>query len=62
MIYDFDNIMLHSSSNEEYFRENIVEKVKIPHFMLNIFFLQNFAPYEMKLKNLVEPDRPHITI
>jgi hypothetical protein len=30
--------------------------------MLSNFFLENFAPYEMKLKNLTESVRPQITI
>jgi len=30
--------------------------------MLNTFFFENRAIYEIKWKNVVEPDRPHRTI
>jgi hypothetical protein len=33
------------------------------HFVLNNFFLkENFAPYEIMWRNILEPDRPQMTI
>ena len=42
------------------FRTNVVEKIKI-HFKLMIFFKKR-AVYEIKWENIVEPDRPQMTI
>jgi hypothetical protein len=32
------------------------------HFMFNNFFPENRAVYEIKWKNMVQPDRPQMTI
>ena len=51
-IYIFYHISFSSSYNNKYFRQNT-------HFMFNdFFFLENRAVYEMKMKNIVQPDRP----
>jgi hypothetical protein len=43
------------------FQTKVVEEIK--HFMLNnVFFLENHAVYEIMYKNMVEPDRPQLTI
>ena len=42
--------------------DKVVEKIKT-HFMLNnIFFFLNRAVYEIMWKNMVQPDRPQMTI
>jgi adenine-specific DNA methylase len=38
------------------FQTEVVEKIKT-HFMLNYFFLENRAVYEIMWKNTVQPDR-----
>jgi hypothetical protein len=45
----------------EMFQTNVVEKIKT-HFTFNIFFPVSRAVYEIMLKNMVEPDRPQMTI
>jgi hypothetical protein len=32
------------------------------HFVFNNFFSENHAVYEIMWKNMVEPERPHMTI
>ena len=43
----------------EMFQTKVVEKIKT-HFMLNKFFSENRAVYEIMWKNMVERDRPQI--
>jgi hypothetical protein len=45
----------------EMFHINVLEKIK-KHFTFNIFFPENRAVYEIMWKNMVEPDRPQMTI
>jgi hypothetical protein len=42
------------------FQTKSVDKIKT-HFML-IFFFENHAVYEIMWKNMVQPDRPWITV
>jgi hypothetical protein len=55
----YDNISLISSWNEKYFRK-VVDKIKTP--MCSATFLKDCAIYEIKLKNMVELDRPQMTV
>ena len=43
------------------FQTEVAEKIKI-FFMFNNFFSENRAVYELMWKNMVEPDRPHMTM
>ena len=43
------------------FRTKVVDKIKT-HFMFNNFFPQNRAFYEKVGENIVEPDRPQMTV
>ena len=56
----FDHISLISSQNEKCFRQNLCGKSKHT-CTFNIFFL-NRAFSEKMRKNIVEPDRPQMTI
>ena len=40
----------------------LVEKIKTHFVFSNFFFFENRAVYEMMWKNIVEPDRPQMTI
>jgi hypothetical protein len=44
------------------FRTKVVEKVKNTHFVFNNVFSENRAVYEIMWKNMVQPDRPQMTI
>jgi hypothetical protein len=41
--------------------DKVVQKIKT-HFMFNNFFSENRAVYEIMWKNMVEPNRPKMTI
>jgi hypothetical protein len=43
------------------FQTKVVEKIKT-HVLCSIIFPENRAVYEMMWKNIVEPDRPQMTI
>ena len=43
------------------FQTKVVEKIKT-HFVFDNVFLENRAVYEILWKNMVEPDRPHMTV
>jgi hypothetical protein len=45
----------------EIFQVKDVEKIET-HFMLSFFFSENRAVYEKMSKNMVEPERPQMTI
>jgi len=36
------------------------KEIQNTHYIFNIFFFENSAFYEMKWKNIVEPDRPYM--
>jgi hypothetical protein len=59
-MYIYDNISLDSSWYDKYFT-NIVDKFKTQFFIQNIFS-ENRAVCEVMWKNMVEPDRPQVTI
>ena len=40
----------------------ICREIQNTFFIQYIFFFENHAVYEVKWKNIVEPDRPHMTI
>jgi hypothetical protein len=42
--------------------EKVVEKIKINTFSSITIFIENPAVYETMWKNIVEPDRPQVTI
>jgi hypothetical protein len=42
--------------------DKVVEKIKTRFYMLNDFFSENRVVYEIMWKNMVEPDRPQMTI
>jgi hypothetical protein len=39
----------------------VVEKINT-RFMFSTFFSENRAIYEIMWKNMLEPDRPHVTV
>jgi len=43
------------------FQTKVVENIET-HFIFNNFFSENLAIYEIMRKNIVEPDRPRMTI
>jgi hypothetical protein len=45
----------------ETFQIKVVKKIKT-HIMLNKFFPENFAVSEIMCENMVEPDRPQMTV
>jgi hypothetical protein len=45
----------------EMFQTKVVEKIKT-HFLFSNFFPENLAVYEITWKNIVEPDRPQMTV
>jgi hypothetical protein len=45
----------------EMFQTNVVEKIKT-HILYSITFSENHAVYEIMWKNMVQPDRPQMTI
>jgi hypothetical protein len=57
-VYD---ISLNFSWNEKWSRQKVVEEIKT-HFMFSNFFPDNRAVYEIMWKNVVEPDRPQVTM
>jgi hypothetical protein len=58
----FFDISLNSFYNEKYFRQNLQSKLNT-HFIFNkIFSPENRAVYEIMWKNMVQPDRPQMTI
>jgi hypothetical protein len=50
-----DNISVNYYQNEKFFRQ-VVEKVKI-HFIINKFFSESQAVYDIMWKTVVQPDR-----
>ena len=57
----YDNILLSSSHNEKCFRQNLYRKSK------HMFYVQQLSPenhamYEIMRKNMVDPDRPQMTV
>jgi hypothetical protein len=59
-MYIFDRISLSSTYNEK--QAKVVEKVKIHIWCSMTFFFENRAVYQITWKNIVQPDRPQITI
>ena len=57
----FDHILLSSSWNEKYFRQSCRENQNT-HLYSITFFLENLTVYEIMWKDIVEPDRPQMTI
>jgi hypothetical protein len=63
LIYIYDNIPLNSYETEKCFRKKICrENYKTYFTFSNFFFYENHVVYEEMKKNMVEPDRPRITI
>jgi hypothetical protein len=60
-MYIYDNISPIFFLEWEIFQAKIVENQNT-HFMFSDFFSENRAVYEIMWKNMVEPDRPQITI
>jgi hypothetical protein len=50
-----------TSSNGKCFRQTYSEN-RNTHFMFGNFFSKNRAPCEIMWENMIEPDRPHMTI
>jgi hypothetical protein len=44
------------------FHTKVVEKIKTHILFSTVFFSENRAVYEIMWKNMVEPDRPQMTI
>jgi hypothetical protein len=61
-IYIFHHISLNFSKNEKYFRQKLYRKSKHTHFKCNNCFFENRAVYDIMWKNILEPDRPQVTI
>jgi len=57
-IYD---IALSYSQNEKYFRQKFVGKIET-HILCSLTLFENLAVYEIMWKNIVQLDRPQITI
>jgi hypothetical protein len=55
-----DNILLNFSYNEKYFR-HILENIKTQ-FYVHYLFFENHAIYEIMWKNMVQLDRPQVTV
>jgi hypothetical protein len=45
----------------EMFQNKVVEKIKM-HILCSITFSEKGAVYEIMWKNMLQPDRPHVTI
>jgi hypothetical protein len=58
--FKFDNISLSSSQNQKYL-DQFIFKIKI-HILFPVTFSKNRAVYEKMWKNLVQPDRPQMTM
>jgi hypothetical protein len=43
------------------FQTKVVDKIKI-HIVCSVTFFENYAVYEKMWKNVVQPDRPQMTI
>jgi hypothetical protein len=41
--------------------ENVVEKIKT-HISCSVTFFENLAIYEIMWKNMMEPERPQVTV
>jgi len=57
----FSHISPCSSWDEKYFRQNCRQNHST-HFVVNDFFFENSTVYEMQCKNILQPDRPQVTI
>jgi len=55
-MYIYDNMWLNSSYDEEYFRQKLYGKSK---YSVTFFFSENRAVCEIRLKSMVQLDRPH---
>ena len=44
------------------FQTNVIEENQNTHFMFNNFFFEIHAVYEIMWKNIVQPDRPQMTL
>jgi len=61
-MYMYDSITLHSFLESEIFHTRVVDKIKT-HILYSImFFLNNHAIYDIMWANMVEADRPKMTI
>ena len=57
-LYKFSSLVLKMYNVSDRF----VEKIKTHVFMYSNFFFENRAVYEIMWKNMVEPDRPQVTV
>ena len=64
--HEAQNILNHksfiSSQNEKYLRKKGLEKIKTRILCSITFFFENHAVYEIMCVNIVQPDRPQMTI
>jgi len=61
-IYDTLLIFFFIFLEWEMFQTKIVEKMKTHIMLSNFFFFKNDAIYEIMWRNIVQPDRPHMTL
>jgi hypothetical protein len=59
-MYIYGNTWINFSDNERCLRKKVAEEKT--HILCSITFSENRAIYEMMWKNMVEPERPQITI
>ena len=60
-MYSYDNISLNSSYYEKFFRQTYSE-YQYTHFMSNNVSSENLVDCDTMWKNVVQPDRPLVTI
>jgi hypothetical protein len=59
--YIYDNLSLNISKNTD-FLDKFVEKIKTHMLCSTVFFSKNRAVYEIIWTNMVQPDRPQMTV
>jgi len=60
-IYIYDHNALITSENEKHFGKKFVQKIET-HFVLNNFFFRKSCRLWDSVENIVDPDRPQMTI
>jgi len=61
-MYIYNNVSPNSSWSENRFRQNDAEKIKTHILCPMIFFAENRAVYDVTRENIVQPDRPQMTM
>jgi len=61
-IYIYDYISLISSQEKKFFGQNLYRTIKKKQFMFNKYFPKKRTVCEIRRNNVVQPDRPQMTI